>query len=183
VSELSYEGRLRAHEEAAARRLLGVEPGLHPVPVRHEGDSTESPAEARRVVEIVEHLLGRSWRDGHGERPLTHDDVIVVTPYNAQLALVRAALEDAGHGDVRVGTVDKFQGREAVVAIVSLAASSAEYAPRGLGFLIMKNRLNVAISRARWAAYLIHSPLLAEHLPHRPEGVAELSAFIRLTEG
>ena len=109
--------------------------------------------------------------------------MIVVTPYNAQLALVHAALTDAGHGVVRVGTVDKFQGREAVVAIVSLAASSAEYAPRGLGFLIMKNRLNVAVSRAKWAAYLIYSPLLTEHLPHRPEGVAELSAFITLTEG
>ncbi|GAB3798760.1 TM0106 family RecB-like putative nuclease [Humibacter antri] len=183
VSSLSYEGRLRAHPESGSRRLEGVEPGLHSQPMLHEGDSTESAAEAARVVELVDHVLGRVWRDEHGERRLAEEDVIVVTPYNAQLALVHAALTNAGHAAVRVGTVDKFQGREAVVAIVSLAASSAEYAPRGLGFLIMKNRLNVAISRAKWAAYLIYSPLLTEHLPHRPEGVAELSAFITLTEG
>ncbi|GAB3611496.1 TM0106 family RecB-like putative nuclease [Humibacter ginsengiterrae] len=183
VSSLSYEGRLGAHPESGARRLEGVEPGLHPQPMLHEGDSTESASEATRVVELVDHVLGRVWHDEHGERRLTDDDVIVVTPYNAQLALVHAALTDAGHAAVRVGTVDKFQGREAVIAIVSLAASSAEYAPRGLGFLIMKNRLNVAVSRAKWAAYLIYSPSLTEHLPHRPEGVAELSAFITLAEG
>ncbi len=183
VSALSYEGRLRAHPEAASRFLGGIEPGLHPQPVHHDGDSTQSQAEARRVVELVQQVLGRPWRENGRERPLAADDVIVVTPYNAQLALVRDALADAGHGAVRAGTVDRFQGREAVVAIVSLAASSAEYAPRGMGFLIMKNRLNVAVSRAKWAAYLVYSPALTEHLPHRPEGLAELSAFIRLVEG
>ena len=82
----------------------------------------------------------------------------MVTPYNAQLALVRAALDDAGLPGVRVGTVDKFQGQEAAIAIVSLSASSASDVPRGMSFLIMKNRLNVAISRAKWAAFLVHSP-------------------------
>ncbi|MGA0566738.1 TM0106 family RecB-like putative nuclease [Rathayibacter sp. KR2-224] len=183
VSRLSYEGRLRAHPDASQRNLEGVEPGLHPLPVEHAGDSTESPAEAELVVRLVGDILGRTWNDEHGSRQLEHDDIIVVTPYNAQQALVHEALKRAGHGEVRVGTVDKFQGREAVVAIVSLAASSAEYAPRGPGFLIMKNRLNVAVSRAKWAAYLIYSPLLTEYLPHRPEGVAELSAFITLVEG
>ncbi|QDZ14546.1 TM0106 family RecB-like putative nuclease [Humibacter ginsenosidimutans] len=183
VSTLSYEGRLRAHPDAATRHLDAVAAGLHPVPVHHDGDSTESPAEAQRVVEIVESVLGSTWREGGAERPLTDDDIIVVTPYNAQLACVHEALAAAGHPQVRVGTVDKFQGREAVLAIVSLAASSAEYAPRGMGFLIMKNRLNVAVSRAKWAAYVVYSPQLTEHLPHRPEGVAELSAFITLVEG
>ena len=67
---------------------------------------------------------------------------------------MRAALDAAGLTDVPVGTVDKFQGQEAVVAIVSLAASSAADVPRGVEFLLLKNRLNVAISRAKWAAYL-----------------------------
>ena len=79
-----------------------------------------------------------------------------------------------------VGTVDKFQGQEAAVAIVSLAASSAAAVPRGMEFLLLKNRLNVAISRAKWAAYLIYSPELLDYLPRTPEGVAQLSAFIRL---
>ncbi|MDR6970966.1 uncharacterized protein J2W45_001276 [Leifsonia shinshuensis] len=186
VSRLSYEGKLRAHECAAERELGGVMPGLHPVPVLHVGNSTASPEEARSVVELVDDLLGRSWNDpaaGRDDSPLGEDDIIVVTPYNAQLAEVRALLDAAGHRGVRVGTVDKFQGQEAAVAIVSLAASSAVDVPRGMSFLLMKNRLNVAISRAKWAAYLVHSPELTEFLPTTPAGVGELSAFIRLVEG
>ncbi|MFF9562086.1 TM0106 family RecB-like putative nuclease [Leifsonia sp. NPDC014704] len=186
VSRLSYEGKLRAHECASERELGGVEPGVHPVPVLHVGNSTASPEEAETVVALVDDLLGRSWSDpaaGRDDVPLAEDDIIVVTPYNAQLAEVRALLDAAGHRGVRVGTVDKFQGQEAAVAIVSLAASSAVDVPRGVSFLLMKNRLNVAISRAKWAAYLVHSPELTEFLPTTPAGVGELSAFIRLVEG
>jgi superfamily I DNA and/or RNA helicase len=133
----------------------------------------------------VRSILGRRWSDPTQQRsrdPLTEADVIVVTPYNAQLWCVRDALADAGFHSIRVGTVDKFQGQEAVVAIVSLAASSAADVPRGMSFLIMKNRLNVAISRAQWAAYLVYSPQLTEYLPATPDAVAELSAFLTLVE-
>lgn len=116
-----------------------------------------------------------------GARPLTQADVIVVAPYNAQVELVRLALAEAGLTEVPVGTVDRFQGREAAVAVVTLAASSALEVPRGIGFLLMKNRLNVALSRAKWAAYLVHSPALAEHLPYAAEDLAALSAFLRLS--
>ncbi|WP_431247709.1 TM0106 family RecB-like putative nuclease [Leifsonia xyli] len=185
VSRLSYEGKLRAHECAAERELRGVVPGVHPVPVLHVGNSTASPEEAEAVVDIVRDLIGRSWSDPAAERddePLGESDIIVVTPYNAQLAEVRALLDAAGFPAVRVGTVDKFQGQEAAIAIVSLAASSAADVPRGMSFLLMKNRLNVAISRAKWAAHLVHSPELTEFLPTTPAGVGELSAFIRLVE-
>ncbi|WP_067879712.1 TM0106 family RecB-like putative nuclease [Agromyces aureus] len=185
VSRLSYEGELRSHEVASTRSLDGVHPGLVPVPVVHEGNTVASAEEANVVVAHVEALLGRTWvdptdPDAAGGRPLEQRDLIVVTPYNAQLTLVRDALDRAGFGDVPVGTVDKFQGQEAAVAIVSLAASSATSAPRGVEFLLLKNRLNVAISRAKWAAYLLYSPGLLEALPHTPAGVAQLSAFVRL---
>jgi uncharacterized protein len=184
VSELSYEGALRSHPTAADRLLEGVEPGLHPVPVVHAGNSTESAEEAAVVVGLAESVLGHRWRAAHDEpmRPLTQADIMVVTPYNAQLARVRDALDAAGLAEVAVGTVDKFQGQESVVTIVSLAASSAAEVPRGMEFLIMKNRLNVAISRAQWAAFLVHSPDLTAYLPHTPQGVTDLSAFIRLVE-
>ncbi|MEJ3406133.1 TM0106 family RecB-like putative nuclease [Rathayibacter sp. YIM 133350] len=184
VSALSYEGELRSHPCAAERQLEGVAAGLHPLPVEHSGNSTESPEEADAVVAIVRSVLGTRWSESSEApgRPLEQDDIIVVTPYNAQLARVRAALDEAGFADVPVGTVDKFQGREAVIALVSLAASSAADVPRGMEFLIMKNRLNVAISRAQWAAWLIHSTELTEFLPHTPQGVADLSAFISLVE-
>ena len=113
-------------------------------------------------------------------RPLDQRDLIVVTPYNAQQVAVEEALASAGFPDVPVGTVDKFQGKEAAVAIVSLAASSGRDAPRGLEFLLLRNRLNVAISRAMHTAYVVYSPGLLDDLPYTPEGVARLSGFARL---
>ncbi|MDJ0377781.1 bifunctional RecB family nuclease/DEAD/DEAH box helicase [Cryobacterium sp. PH31-L1] len=185
VSRLSYGGLLRADPITSTRSLSGIRPGVHAVPVEHTGNSISSAEEANAVVALVSGVLGRLWTDPTTDRvdsPLTEADVIVVTPYNAQLALVREALAAAGYSTVRVGTVDKFQGQEAAIAIVTLAASSADDVQRGLGFLILKNRLNVAISRAQWAAYLVYSPALTEYLPVTPNGVAELSAFISLVE-
>jgi len=180
VSRLSYEGKLES--QAGARLLGGVEPGLHPVPVAHIQNSTSSVEEAQRVVAIVRESLGRPWTVAGSTRPLEQTDIIVVAPYNAQVELVRESLVAAGFGDVPVGTVDKFQGKEAAIAIVSLAASSAAEVPRGLEFLLLANRLNVAISRAQWAAYLLYSPALLDYLPTNAATLAQLSAFIELVE-
>ncbi|HYJ49697.1 MAG TPA: TM0106 family RecB-like putative nuclease, partial [Microbacterium sp.] len=145
VSRLSYSGELAAHPATALRELTGVAPGLIPVPVRHRGNATQSLEEARVVVDIVRDLVGREWTGieiadgGHASRlaprPLEETDIIVVTPYNAQQVAVEEALAEAGFRGVPVGTVDRFQGQEAAVAIVSLAASSGRDAPRGLEFL------------------------------------------------
>ncbi len=181
VSALSYEGKLHSH--LSDRVLEGVRPGLHPVPVRHTANSTSSIEEAEAVVGLVVGVLGRPWSAKGKTTPLAEDDVIVVAPYNAQVELIRERLRAAGLDGVPVGTVDKFQGREAAVAVVSLAASSAEEVPRGLEFLLMANRLNVAISRAQWAAYLVYSPALTEYLPTSVGTLAQLSAFITLVDG
>jgi predicted RecB family nuclease len=192
VSHLAYAGRLASHPSAAVREIEGVRPGLQISPVAHAGNTTASPEEALRVVEIARALIGRPYRDvalddaggaaAVPARPLDATDLIVVAPYNAQVATVRRALDGAGLPDVPVGTVDMFQGQEAAAAIVTLAASSGRDAPRGLDFLLLANRLNVAISRAKVAAYLVYSPALLDDLPHTPEGVARLSAFSRLVE-
>jgi predicted RecB family nuclease len=180
VSKLSYEGKLVSH--ASDRSLGGVAPGLHPTPVEHADNSTSSPEEAAAVLAIVRDVVGRPWSSRGETAPLRQDNVIVVAPYNAQVELLRHTLDAAGLEGVPVGTVDKFQGREAAVAIVSLAASSADDVPRGLEFLLLANRLNVAISRAQWAAYLVYSPAITEHLPNTVETLAKLSVFIELVE-
>jgi uncharacterized protein len=189
VSVLSYAGELEAAPVTAHRSLSGVRPGVHAVPIAHRGNAVQSPEEAAEVVRIVQDMLGRVWTgadESDGEivadepRPLTAADIIVVTPYNAQQVMVEEALAAADIRGVRVGTVDRFQGQEAVVAIVSLAASSGREAPRGLEFLLLQNRLNVAISRAQHTAYLLYSPGLLDDLPRTPEGVARLSAFATL---
>jgi len=184
VSTLSYEGALRSHPSAGKRWLAGIEPGLHVEHVEHVDNATSSIEEAARIVELVRDVLGRAWTNPSDDRvsdPLTDRDIIVVTPYNAQVGVVVEALDAAGFGDVRVGTVDKFQGQEAVVSIVTLAASSPADVPRGMPFLIMKNRLNVAISRAQWASFLVYSPALVDYLPATAAELAQLSAFITLT--
>jgi uncharacterized protein len=183
VSQLSYAGRLASAAGTEGRTIEGVEPGLHVVPVRHRGNATQSPEEAAEVVRIVRDLVGREYIDGMADaapRPLEQDDLIVVAPYNAQKQLIHDQLAAAGFPGVAVGTVDNFQGKEAVVSITSLAASSGRDAPRGPEFLLLQNRLNVAISRAMSVAYLIHSPALLDDLPWTPEGVARLSAFAHL---
>jgi uncharacterized protein len=181
VSALSYEGRLSAHD--SDRLLEGIQPGVHGVPTTHTDNSTSSIEEAETVLAIVRDVIGRPWSSGGSTAPLSASDIIVVAPYNAQVELLRLTLDEAGFVSVPVGTVDKFQGREAAVSIVSLAASSAADVPRGLEFLLLANRLNVALSRAQWAAYLVYSPAITETLPPTVEGLARLSAFIRLAEG
>ncbi|WP_449277901.1 TM0106 family RecB-like putative nuclease [Leucobacter sp. GX24907] len=189
VSELSYEGRLQAHESAGARVVSDAGPaGLVWHPVDHTGNSTHSIEEAAEVVRIAQRVLAGSLLEHskHSEhsthRRLTPDDLIVVAAYNAQVECVAEALRAVGLGAVRVGTVDKFQGQEAVIAIVTLAASSPEDVPRGLDFLLMRNRLNVAISRAQWSAHLVSSKHLGTGLPGSAEGLAALSGYLRLTE-
>ncbi len=180
VSELSYEGRL--HAVPSDRVLAGIAPGLHPVPVVAHDNSTRSPEEANAVLAIVRDVIGRAWTSAGHTSALAPNNVIVVAPYNAQVQLLRETLDAAGFESVPVGTVDKFQGREAAISIVSLAASSATDVPRGLEFLLLANRLTVAISRAQWAAWLVYSPAITDSLPTNVAALAQLSAFIRLID-
>ena len=182
VSVLSYDGALAAHDSTSARRIDGVTPGVVPMPIAHRRNATASPEEAETVVDIVRDLVGRAWVGDAdaAPRPLTPADIIVVTPYNAQQVLVEQTLAAAGFATVPVGTVDRFQGQEAAVSIVSLAASSGRDAPRGLEFLLLQNRLNVAVSRAQHTAYVVYGTGILDDLPYTPDGVARMSAFARL---
>jgi hypothetical protein len=184
VSRLSYEDRLRSVERTGKRDLEGVEPGIRVLLVEHEGNAVSSVEEAAVVVEQVRGVVGRRWRDPSDgtDRPLTSEDVLVVAPYNAQVATVRRALDEAGLSGTRVGTVDKFQGQEAVVALLTTAASSPDDVPRGMEFLLNRNRLNVAVSRAQWCAIVVRARALTDYLPARPEQLAELGAFLGLAD-
>ncbi|MGA5542871.1 TM0106 family RecB-like putative nuclease [Mycobacterium sp. NPDC051198] len=183
VSRLSYDGRLQSHEKvSAARRLDGIEPGVRTLEVAHLGNSTDSPEESAAIVTAITGLLGTTWTDENGSTPLGQEHFLVVTPYNAQVTMVRRALDAAGLTEVQAGTVDKFQGRQAPVVFVSMTASSAADVPRGIGFLLNRNRLNVAISRAKYVAFIVRSPQLTDYLPGQPDSLIALGAFLALTE-
>lgn len=188
VSWLSYDGALASAAATAGRALRGVEPGVVSYPVEHAGCSVRSAQEAQAVVDCVRELLGSEWVSAAGAepRPLTAEDCIVVAAYNAQVDCVREALIAAGLADssgagVRVGTVDKFQGQEAAVVLVSLASSRVD-SGRGAGFVLSPNRLNVAVSRGQWRAVLVHSPWVARSVPQDVEEVLALSGFAGLVE-
>lgn len=188
VSWLSYDGALASAAATAGRALQGVAPGVVSYPVEHSGCSVRSVQEAQAVVDCVRELLGREWVPAVGAkpRPLAAEDCIVVAAYNAQVDCVREALIAAGLADssgagVRVGTVDKFQGQEAAVVLVSLASSRVD-SGRGAGFVLSPNRLNVAVSRGQWRAVLVHSPWVARSVPQDVEEVLALSGFAGLVE-
>ena len=188
VSWLSYDGALASAAATAGRTLQGVAPGVVSYPVEHAGCSVRSVQEAQTVVDCVRELLGREWVPATDAepRPLAAEDCIVVAAYNAQVDCVREALIAAGLADssgagVRVGTVDKFQGQEAAVVLVSLASSRVD-SGRGAGFVLSPNRLNVAVSRGQWRAVLVHSPLVARSVPQDVEEVLALSGFAGLVE-
>ena len=188
VSWLSYDGALASAAATAGRALQGVAPGVVSYPVEHAGCSVRSVQEAQAVVDCVRELLGREWVPAAGAepRPLAAEDCIVVAAYNAQVDCVREALIATGLADssgagVRVGTVDKFQGQEAAVVLVSLASSRVD-SGRGAGFVLSPNRLNVAVSRGQWQAVLVHSPLVARSVPQDVEEVLALSGFAGLVE-
>lgn len=188
VSWLSYDGALASAAATVGRALQGVEPGVVSYPVEHAGCSVRSVQEAQAVVDCVRELLGREWvpAAGAAPRPLAAEDCIVVTAYNAQVdcvreALIAADLADSSGAGVRVGTVDKFQGQEAAVVLVSLASSRVD-SGRGAGFVLSPNRLNVAVSRGQWRAVLVHSPWVARSVPQDVEEVLALSGFAGLVE-
>ena len=181
VSRLSYDGRLHSHESlTAARKLDGHAAGVQTLTVEHDGNATESPEEVAAIVAEIQALLGATWTDEHGSRALSQKDVLVVAPYNAQVVLARRGLDRAGLTDVRAGTVDKFQGQQAVVVLISMTASSIDDVPHGIAFLLNRNRLNVVVSRAKYLAVIVRSTQLTDYLPSTPDRLLELGAFLAL---
>jgi len=178
TSEAYYAGRLE-WEERCSRRSVEAGNGLVFRPVEHAANGQLSREEAAMVAEAIEALLGTGYTDETGAtRPLGVEDVLVVTPYNAQVRTLRQAVSEG----VRVGTVDKFQGQEAPVVLVSLASSSGEDAPRGISFVFNRNRINVATSRAQCRVELVCSPRLLESDCKTVEQMRLVNAVCRFVE-
>jgi uncharacterized protein len=189
TAEAFYESRLTPAPGLERQALIAApgsaaerfgEAGLVYVPVEHEGNQARAQEEVDAVGAIAATLTSGDviWRDREGaEAPLTLADLMIVAPYNAQVTALSAALHD-----VRIGTVDKFQGQQAPVVIVSLTTSTPEDAPRGMDFLYSANRLNVATSRARGLCILVGNPRLFEPDCRTPQQMRLANAFCRYRE-
>ena len=185
TSELFYEGRLHARSAPGQQRLAGAArfdgAGLWYVPVEHDANRSASGEEVSAVAGLVATLLagGVTWHDRDGAtHALGLDDILVIAPYNAQVADLKSRLP-AG---ARVGTVDKFQGQEAPVVIYSLTSSTPQDAPHGMDFLFDSNRFNVATSRAICACIVVGSPRLFEAECQSPRQMKLANAFCRFLE-
>jgi uncharacterized protein len=187
ISEAVYDGRLQPEPHNAARSLvLGLDAhrllkpaGIVHAPIEHAGCSQRSRPEAELAAEIYASALRQRYTDKDGvEHAMVPDNVLVVAPYNAQVNLLKRTLPEGA----RVGTVDKFQGQEAELVIVSMATSSEHDLPRHIEFLYSKNRLNVAISRARCTAIVIANPALMAIKCHTPEQMALVNTLCWVAE-
>jgi predicted RecB family nuclease len=184
TSELFYAGQLRPRPGlerqsiTGSTRLSGA--GLRYLPVPHTGNQNNSPEEASAIAGLVTELIAANecWIDADGViHPITLKDILVITPYNAQVFELQKKLPGA-----RVGTVDKFQGQEAPIAIYSTATSSHADAPRGMEFLYSLNRFNVATSRAKCLSMLVASENIFQVECKTPRQMQLANAFCRYLE-
>jgi len=169
ISDAVYESRLESQSDTKNRvvkvpedggNVVVKEAGVLFIPVEHEGNSQSSDEEVQVISDVVDELLGRVLTDEKGSESgaLSIEDILFVAPYNMQVRKLIKALPEGA----RVASVDKFQGQEAPVVIVSMCASAGEFGGRGLKFVLDKNRMNVAISRAKSLAIVVGEPRLAE---------------------
>ncbi len=184
TSELFYESKLSSKAGLEKQIIKAAGPisssGLRYLPVEHDGNQNCSPEEAQALSTLVKDILENdaTWVDRDGqERPVALGDIVIITPYNAQVFEIQQRLPGA-----RVGTVDKFQGQEAPIAIYSTATSSYADAPRGMGFLYSLNRLNVATSRAKCVSIMVSSPRIFESECRTPRQMQLANAFCRYLE-
>jgi uncharacterized protein len=189
TAEVFYENRLSSYPGLERQAVLAPEgswaarlgtDGLVYLPVAHDGNQARAAEELDAIAQLVAELTrtGVLYRNAAGEEaPLTKADLMVVAPYNAQVTALAERLPE-----VRIGTVDKFQGQQAPVVIVSLTTSTPEDAPRGMDFLYSANRLNVATSRAKALCILVGSPRLFEPDCRTPQQMRLANAFCRYRE-
>lgn len=181
LSTALYDKRLQPRAHTASQRLClttdahpALQPtGLHFIPIEHQNCTDSSEEEARLVTEIYHSLLTQFYEQEGQHYPIQNENILVVTPYNLQVQLLKAQLPEGA----RIGTIDKFQGQEAEVVIISMVTSDQENATRQMEFLYSKNRLNVAISRAKTLALLIANPALMSVSCENPEQISLVNTF------
>lgn len=183
ISDMVYEGNLESDVAASQQSLVDTNGrslyGVHFVDVPHEHRSQQCPEEIYAIESKIESLIGSSFtdRDG-GTKKIDYEDIMVVAPYNAQVNALKSTL----HKDVRIGTIDKFQGQEAPICLISMTSSSGVEIPRGMEFLFSLNRINVAVSRAKIYSLVFGSHRLLDSPCNTIDYMRLLNTFCYLEE-
>lgn len=183
ISNNFYDGKLICHKDNKLRSInLSGHPiikseGIFYIQADHEGRSQKSIEETEIVKKLVKQFLGKDLLDSKGKKKkLDINDILVVSPYNAQTNFLSENLDKGA----KVGTIDKFQGQEASITIISMTSSDADCLPRDLDFIFDKNRLNVALSRSQLISIVIFNPKLLDTYPTTKEQIILLNNFCKL---
>ena len=185
VSDSFYESRLHSDESSLKRELivpsglkyLTQSEGVLFIPESRGENSQSNPEEVETISKVIEELKKCEFKNDKNSRPIKNEDILVVAPYNLQVNLLKSKLPNG----VVIGTVDKFQGGEAPVVILSMCSSSLDNAPRGIEFLFSPNRINVALSRAKCLAIVVANPNLKTTDATSIEKMRLVSLFCALT--
>jgi DNA replication ATP-dependent helicase Dna2 len=187
VSDLFYAGQLKSAASVGPGRMpfspggnldsvLAPEHSVVFARVDHLQPGQRSAEEARLVADLLADLI-----DQHGLDPAS---IAVIAPFRAQVRLLRASCQGRGIRDlekITIDTVERIQGQEREVIILSLAVGDPETLNMRAAFFFSKNRLNVALSRARTKAILVASSAAFRALPQDPDSLRAVASFRRLT--
>ena len=187
ISANIYQGKLNANSSTQhhylqlpkTKGLITRSAGIEFIGVDHSGNSQASDEEVAIIAELTEQLLNSKYSiNGKDLQAIDYSNILYLAPYNHQVNKLQQKLG----GAARVGSVDKFQGQEAAVVIISMCASTADASNRGIDFLLDKNRLNVAISRAKCLAIVVANPNLTNTVPNNLHKLKLLNLFESLKQ-
>jgi len=187
ISTSFYDSRLTSDPITETRSVnLKLNPikdeGLFYVPIDHNGCSQRSDEEADLVEKTYNKIINKEFKVGDTTGKISAKDIMVVAPYNAQANNIRERLKKKFKDDVRVGTIDLFQGQEAKVVLISMTTSDVESLPRHKDFFFSRNRLNVAISRAECVAIIIFNENLLLASASNIKEMKLINSFCKLLE-
>ena len=183
ISNNFYDGRLKCDENNKNRKILFKKnsiiqsDGIYYLEMDHEGNSQTSEEESLIVKKLINEFIGLDFIEKDGtKRKLELKDILVITPYNAQTNLILSKVDK----DTRVGTIDRFQGQEAPITIISMTSSDTDSMPRNREFFFNKNRLNVAISRSQCVSIILFNPNLLDVYPTTEEQLKLFNNFCKI---
>jgi predicted RecB family nuclease len=183
TSSSFYENRLITDAQTKNRKILTKdksffpESGIYYLDMDHEDNIQTSQEECDEIKKIVDSFIGLDYFDGKKNRKITIKDILIISPYNAQVNLIGFNLKNK---EARVGTIDKFQGQEAPITIISMTSSDPENLPRNKEFFFSRNRLNVAISRAQCISIILFNSNLLNFVPKTVDQVKLINNFYKI---
>ena len=182
ISKSFYENRLISDQTTHNQQVIlqdgkSVENGIYLTDLDHNDYSVQNMEEVKYIKKIYDKLILGNWIDREKKvSEISAEDILVVSPFNAQVNLIKQSLGE----NALVGTIDNFQGQEAPIVIISYVSSNPNNIPRGSDFFFDYRRLNVSLSRAKCLAIIILNKELLDYHCNTIEDMERVNYFCKL---